>query len=334
MAESEKIYTPGELLYKLNDAVWTKGDKGIVTIKGVYSKQDFEISDSRYIDKIVDEVNDTRVNIIVNESIRKAVSDGNVVVTKGYLGRYLDEKDGSIRLQLRVVGMDVLEQSSRLTAKEIERSSIRHRKMTGGYKPIDSILADKLEKDRPKIVLVYPNTSIVHQDFQREIGSMAEKYFLDEVRIPFTIASRLTDEIERLDTQSYDAICLVRGGGADFGALESAELLEAVASLKTPVIAAVGHENDKLFINEVVDKFFITPTSLGGYLRRLAEECERKKQLVDSLQTSNRKLKRALIVFIICALVLIAAVIWMLVGKKPIVPEEAVSLASISSLIS
>lgn len=54
--------------------------------------------------------------------------------------------------------------------------------------------------------------------------------------------------------------------------------------MKTPVLAAVGHENDTLFINEVVDKYFSTPTSLGGYLRRLAEEVERRQAKIDSLK--------------------------------------------------
>ena len=284
MAEERPIRTPGELLYKFNEAVWTKGSTGMVAVRGVYSKQDFEISDSKYIDRLVDEVNEARINIIVTESIRKTVKDGNVINVTGYLDRYLDNKDGSIRLQLRVVYLDVLAQSSILTAKEIELSAIRHKKILDGYKPVDSLLTDKLEKSRPRIALLYPTSSIVNNDFSREIGDMEDHYVLESTRVPFSNASQLMAALVSADVQSYDAICLVRGGGSDFGALESTAVLEFIAGMQTPVLAAVGHENDTLFINEVVDKYFSTPTSLGGYFRRLAEEVERKHAKIDSLK--------------------------------------------------
>ena len=36
MAEEKTIRTPGELLYKFNEAVWAKGPTGMVSVKGVY----------------------------------------------------------------------------------------------------------------------------------------------------------------------------------------------------------------------------------------------------------------------------------------------------------
>ena len=310
--DERPVLTPGELLYKFNEAVWTKGAKGLVTIKGVYSMQDFEIRDSQYIDRLVDEVNSARINIVVTEGIRKAVKDGNVVNVTGFLDRYLDIKDGSIRLQLRVVTMDILEQSSILTAKEIELSAIRHKKITDGYKSVDSLITDKLDKARPRIALIYPTGSIVQLDFSREVGDMAERYSFEEIRAPFSNASRLIDELDHADVRSFDVICLVRGGGADFGALESPSLLEYIACMKTPVIAAVGHEDDTLFINEVVDKYFSTPTSLGGYFRRLAEEVERKqyrlKMMQEDLAIGREKqanLKKWLIIASVVAILLI-----------------------------
>ena len=322
MEENVTIRTPGELLYKFNEAVWTKGVKGLVTVKGVYSKQDFEISDSRFIDKIVDEVNDARISVIVSESIRAAVSDGNVVVVWGYLDRYVDNKDGSIRLQLRVVGMDVLEQSSALTAKELELSSIRHKKISDGYKPVDSLLSEKLDKTFPRIALVYPSSSIVHLDFQREVGPLVDHYHFGETRVPFTVVSRLKEALLSVDQQGFDAVCLVRGGGSDFGALESPDLLDAVASMRTPVIAAVGHEDDRLFINEIADKYFSTPTSLGGYFRRLAEEADRREYKVKTLQEQmaidrmrHARLRKWFIFVLLLLLVLVALAVAVFAGK-------------------
>lgn len=312
MAVDTPYMTPGELLYKFNEAVWTKGAKGLVTLRGVYSMQDFEIRDSQYIDRLVDEVNAARINIVVTEGIRKAVKDGNVVNVTGYLDRYLDIKDGSIRLQLRVVTMDILEQSSILTAREIELSAIRHKKITDGYKPVDTLLSEKLDKVRPRVALIYPNSSIVQLDFAREVGDMADHFSFEEIRAPFSNARRLMDELDHADVRLFDVICLVRGGGADFGALESPSVLEFIVGMKTPVIAAVGHEDDTLFINEIVDKYFSTPTSLGGYFRRLAEEVERRQYRIKSMQEDlavskvrQDNLKKWLIIASVVAFVLI-----------------------------
>ena len=46
MAVENPYMTPGELLYKFNEAVWTKGAKGLVTLRGVYSMQDQEVAGS------------------------------------------------------------------------------------------------------------------------------------------------------------------------------------------------------------------------------------------------------------------------------------------------
>ena len=290
MAET---YTPDNLLWRFNEAAWNKGASGVISVRGVYYRQDFPLNDGKYIDKIADEINDVRINIVISESIRKVVKDGNVIVVKGYLDRYVDNKDGSIRLQIRVMTADVLEQSSILTAKEIELSSIRHQKMISGYKPVDTLLSEKIEKGGfPRVAMIYPTSSIVHYDFQREIKDGVQRFAIEEIRSSFGNEQQLLATLRNADSNAYDAICLVRGGGNDFGALESQAVLKELVEMNTPTIAAIGHENDKLFINEVVDKSFSTPTSLGGYFKRLVDDYDRKQyqvqQLRDNLRDSER----------------------------------------------
>lgn len=330
MAETTNtLYTPDNLLWRFNEAVWAKGTSGVISVKGVYIRQDFPLNDGKYIDKITDEINDVRINIVVSDSIRKVVKDGNVVVIKGYLDRYVDNKDGSIRLQIRVMSADVLEQSSILTAKEIELSGIRHQKMQLGYKPVDTLLSDKVEKGCPRIAMVYPTSSIVHNDFLREMKDKVERYHIEDFRTSFNNEQQLMSTLRAVDNNGFDAVCLVRGGGNDFGVLESPAILKVLTEMGTPTIAAIGHENDKLFINEIVDKYFSTPTSLGGFFKRIVDDVDRKQyqiqQLRESISDGNKtieelktKLKRAIWAVVISILLLGATAYCLLRQKAPV----------------
>ena len=283
MAETS-FFTPDDLLWRFNDAVWNKASTGNISVRGIYIRQDFPLNDGRWIDKIASEINDVRINIVVSESLRKVLEDGNVIVINGFLDRYVDNKDGSIRLQIRVKTADVFERTSILSAKEIELSAIRHQKMVNGYQPVDTLLADRIEKGLSRIAMIYPTSSIVHHDFIREAKDATSRFYFEDVRTSFTSVQQLLSTLQDTDKQKYDAVCLVRGGGNDFGALTSPEVLKELVAMKTPTIAAIGHENDKLFINEIVDKSFSTPTSLGGYFKRLADDLERKHRQVQELK--------------------------------------------------
>ena len=318
MAETNSFFTPDDLLWRFNDAVWTKGTTGNISVRGIYIRQDFPLNDGKFIDKIASEINDVRINIVVAESIRKVLEDGNVVVVNGYLDRFVDNKDGSIRLQIRVKTADVFERASILSAKEIELASIRHQKMVAGYKPLDTLLADKIEKGVPRIAMVFPTSSIVHYDFLREVNDGVSRFSFEEIRSSFTSVQQLIATLQDADRNQYDAVCLVRGGGNDFGALTSPEVLKGIVAMKTPTIAAIGHENDKLFINEIVDKSFSTPTSLGGYFKRLADDLDRKQyevqQLRENLRNNDRtidelktKLKKAIWAIVGVSVLLIGA---------------------------
>ena len=313
------FFTPDDLLWRFNDAVWNKGTTGSISVRGIYIRQDFPINDGRYIDKIASEINDVRINIVISESLRKVLEDGNVIVINGFLDRYVDNKDGSIRLQIRVKTADVFERTSILSAKEIELSAIRHQKMMNGFKPVDTLLSEKIEKGISRIAMIYPTSSIVHYDFLREAKDATSHFFFEDVRTSFTSVQQLLSTLQDTDKQQYDAVCLVRGGGNDFGALTSPEVLKGLVAMKTPTIAAIGHENDKLFINEIADKSFSTPTSLGGYFKRLADDLERKhrqvQELKDTLLDRERtndelksKLKKAIWAIVGVSILLIGAI--------------------------
>lgn len=69
--------------------------------------------------------------------------------------------------------------------------------------------------------------------------------------------------IEESKKFNLDTIIIGRGGGSmdDLSAFDNEQVVRAVHSLKTPVIAAVGHEIDKSIVDYVADLSVSTPTA-------------------------------------------------------------------------
>lgn len=54
-------------------------------------------------------------------------------------------------------------------------------------------------------------------------------------------------------------------------------MLEKIVNLQTPIIAAIGHVEEKLFIKQIVDKEAPTPNGLGQYFSDMVESVSEKK---------------------------------------------------------
>ena len=112
---------------------------------------------------------------------------------------------------------------------------------------------------------------------------------------------------ERDNTYSndiYDAIALVRGGGSGIEALDDLAVLECVANMQKPLICAVGHVDENLFIKNLADKVAPTPNGLGTYFSNMVETViqkrnnsraalveEVKKQYISQIQTAEKQNK-------------------------------------------
>lgn len=67
---------------------------------------------------------------------------------------------------------------------------------------------------------------------------------------------------------------MLRGGGneKDWGALDNLDVLQTIIQMKTPVISAVGHPDEKAFIKNLVDKVLEVPFALGSYFSNMVNE--------------------------------------------------------------
>lgn len=128
-----------------------------------------------------------------------------------------------------------------------------------------------------KIAVVSPNEAAGLGDFKADADRLAKYGICDFFYYTATFQGEMTsktvtkaikkasfDSIE----QKYDAIVVIRGGGAktDLHFLNEFDIAKAVAESTIPVFVGVGHERDKIFIDEIAFAKFDTPSKVIGFI--------------------------------------------------------------------
>ena len=95
-----------------------------------------------------------------------------------------------------------------------------------------------------------------------------------------------------MDEQNLDTMIVGRGGGSfeDLNSYNDENLLKAIYNAKTPIISAVGHENDFMLSDFVADLRASTPTAAAELATADFEEL--KIYLQESYAKINRILSR------------------------------------------
>lgn len=99
--------------------------------------------------------------------------------------------------------------------------------------------------------------------------------------------------IKKMDADpEVEVIIITRGGGGflDLVGFSDEALVRAVAACETPVISAIGHENDRPIIDDVADLRASTPTDAAKRVvpdvvderRKISESLERMKSIIGS----------------------------------------------------
>ena len=102
-------------------------------------------------------------------------------------------------------------------------------------------------------------------------------------------ASEVTDALRRLDTDpAIDVIIITRGGGSieDLLPFSDESLIRAVAACQTPVVSAIGHEQDVPLLDQVADVRASTPTDAA---RRVVPDVIEQSELISQLRSRARR---------------------------------------------
>ena len=98
-------------------------------------------------------------------------------------------------------------------------------------------------------------------------------------------APEIIKAIELLDVDpEVDVIVLARGGGSfqDLLVFSDEKVVRAVANCKTPIVSAIGHENDRPLTDEVADVRASTPTDAAKLI--VPDVIEERKKISQALE--------------------------------------------------
>ena len=300
-------YTPVELVGIYRSFLERGKSNGVVWLRGIYIQRPNQNSQwLAYYDELRDVDSNTSITLKINRQDRQKLKP-NSLVQIGGLVELNPYTNGTIQIVVSVTRYEIIKDQF-VTEQDIKRSEIRIAKTKRGFKNVDAVLEDKLFRDeRPKIALVFASTSITMADFNAGVNAAAVKIDFTELRQSFGNGTALATFLKQQDTMQYDTIALIRGGGSGIEALDDINVLQTISEMNTPIICAIGHVGEELFLKSIADKVAPTPNGLGQYFSEMVERVsakrnnsraalveEVKKQFQKQIEESNKKNKELL----------------------------------------
>lgn len=300
-------YTPVELVGIYRSFLERGKSNNVVWLRGIYlQKPNQNPQWAAFYDELRDVSSNVSVTLKINRQDRQKLKPNSLIHVGGLI-ELNPYSNGTIQIVVAVTRFEIVKDQF-VTEQDLKRSEIRIAKTKKGFKNVDAILEDKLFRDeRPKVALVFASTSITMADFNAGVNAAAVKIDFTEQRQSFGNAAVLAAFLRQQDTAQYDVIALIRGGGNGIEALDEIEVLKAVSEMKTPVICAIGHVGEELFMKSIADKVAPTPNGLGQYFSEMVERVtakrnnsraalveEVKKQFQKQIEESNKKNKELL----------------------------------------
>ena len=271
------VYKPSEIIGIFNSILAKQSvNAQVVYLRGVYLASGRQSYNGFFYDTLRDEDRQEEITMYVTQQQRENLKNGNLVNVGGVLGRNVNNR-GQIQIVLNVSRIEIVQEQA-VDENEIKRMELRQKKSTDGFKNVDSILEQLLFADqRPRIALLFATSSITMSDFEAGINAAKSAIDFTEYRANFSNAKELVGTLQSLDRGDFDMIALVRGGGIRIESLDDVAVLEQIVSMNTPIIGAIGHVEEKIFIKQLVDKCAPTPNGLGQYFSEMVENVSEKK---------------------------------------------------------
>ena len=272
------LFKPSEIIGILRNHLATgQVNQKVVCLRGIYFKGGYV---NQYFhtatDRLVDESTSDELSLSMPLNLRDDLENGNVITVHGVLDRSITNK-GLIQIVLKVTEVEKIKELA-VSEDEIKRTELRRIKSEKGFKNVDSLLESLLYQDkRPQIALVYAETSITNDDFEKGVQAARTHIDFKEYRVSFAKTKAFCQTLKQLDAMNYDVIAIIRGGGAGLEALDEVELLETLVNMNTAWMYGAGHEGEKLFILNIADKAIAIPHALGTYFRDITDDVVQKR---------------------------------------------------------
>lgn len=275
--------TPMQLISKMNEALSRSTDlySQVINISGVYKHGNGTLyGNGFYYDNLKDKGNNNQIKILVPSYIRQHIKPDSEVILSGMIMKRVDATRSSIELQFRVDSFVEELRSKAINDDDLKRISLVQKKNAKGKKPVKSYIKNVLmQNNKPKVLIIYAQASITDQDFEEGVKSAGSQIdFIIDKSVSFANTTALINKLKEADKLSYNAICLVRGGGGGMEKLDEIPLLECLVDMNTPTIGGVGHVGEEYSIKSVFDENAGTPSLLGQYFDNLVKETAQERE--------------------------------------------------------
>jgi len=145
----------------------------------------------------------------------------------------------------------------------------------------------------PRVIgLICGRESAAQRDVQENAGRRwpAVRFRVEQAAVqgPYAVPE-ITDALHRLDADpDVDVIVIARGGGSieDLLPFSDESLIRAVAACRTPVVSAIGHEQDTPLLDFVADVRASTPTDAA---KRVVPDVAEQFALIGQLRDRARR---------------------------------------------
>jgi exodeoxyribonuclease VII large subunit len=145
----------------------------------------------------------------------------------------------------------------------------------------------------PRVIgLICGRDSAAERDVRRTAAARwpAVQFRVEQVAVQGSQAvPDVIDALHRLDSDAdIDVIIITRGGGSveDLLPFSDESLVRAVAACRTPVVSAIGHEQDSPLLDYVADVRASTPTDAA---KRVVPDVSEQLALIDQLRGRARR---------------------------------------------
>lgn len=185
----------------------------------------------------------------------------------GYI-KYIDDKDDGVDnyyIFFYVTHIEEIKQSYQAEKIRRIKSAIQ--------KPDIKTTKENIKGKRKNLnVAVLVPSKVAYYDVIEGMGGTIKGMNIKMHLIPVFTADEISKCLQDLDEQEIEIICIARGGGAAFGALNDQKVMESIAGMKTYTIGAIGHAIDRNIFDLAFDEEVSTPSLLGVRLREIRDE--------------------------------------------------------------
>lgn len=302
-----------------------------IELKGRYKKNGTKDYNGFYFDTLIDENTEESIVIKVSKDIRDQLENDYIYSFTGVLV-ISNKKDCLFHCYLSVTDTTA-KLERRISTKEEQILKLLEKKSGKKTSNISIELEDILLKNiKPKICLLFPQRTEVRTEFWDALGSGINMYDCHEIQCNFGNIQEFTRCIDSLDSQKYDAIFILRGGGEGLDFFSNCEVINCILECNTPIFSGVGHGDSNILLRSFVSEYKNNPTDTGHHLAKLAESTRKrvedqfesnknhnnmikdKDTIIEAQKAQIDELKKNKMIYILATAATVAITLFMLIG--------------------